>query len=67
MSREPDGTLTCDMGHGCADPVTMIDRKGFIYCTGHGESRKTWGTAGCRKLRPYELNRLLKGQQLAKY
>lgn len=67
MSGGGDTPLTCDMNKDCTRAVTHIDDKGFTYCHNHGESRKNWGTARCRKLRTHELNRLLKGQQIAHY
>lgn len=57
--------LTCDMVDGCAQPVTHIDPKGFVYCTSHGLSRRQ--VMPCRKLRPAELRKLQRGEQLARY
>lgn len=65
MSHREDGTLQCDMEDGCPEEVTHIDDHGFIYCAHHGEVRKQW--RHCRKLRPHELNRLKRGQQVARY
>lgn len=61
-------TLTCDMETDCTEPVTMIDCKGFAYCTAHGLTRRDpyWGNR-CRKLRPHELRRLQSGRQVARY
>lgn len=56
---------TCDMKRDCPEPISMIDDKGFAYCTGHGEQRQMYRP--CRKLRPHELNRLNRGEQLAHY
>ena len=58
-------TLTCDMGRECTGEVTHIDDHGFIYCTNHGIQRRSWRP--CRKLRTHELNRLKRGEQVAKY
>lgn len=64
MADKP--TLTCDMERDCASEITHIDDHGFIYCANHGEQRKQ--TRGrCRKLRPHELNRLKRGQQVERY
>ena len=57
--------LKCDGVENCAHPITMIDRKGFIYCTDHGHVRR-WSTP-CRKLRAHELNRLKAGKPIKKY
>lgn len=59
-----DLRLKCAMT-ACTKDVTHIDDHGFIYCTGHGEARKAYRK--CRKLRPYELNRLKRGEQLTRY
>jgi hypothetical protein len=58
-------TLTCDMERDCTEPVTYIDDKGYAYCTAHGLDRQAWRS--CRKLRPHELRRLQRGEQLAHY
>jgi hypothetical protein len=55
--------LTCDMERSCTRPVTHIDHKGFVYCTPHGEQRRTNGTP-CRKLRPGEIEKLESGQTI---
>lgn len=57
--------LRCDMETDCVQPVTYIDNDGFAYCTGHGLDRQQWQP--CRKLRPHELRRLQRGEQLASY
>lgn len=54
--------LTCDMEKDCPEPVTYIDNHGFVYCAKHGRERKY--NMPCRKLRPYELNRLRKDQTI---
>ena len=64
-SAKREVTLRCDMTHTCDTPVTHIGDKGFIYCTNHAGDRKGWERV--RKLRPHELNRLKRGQQIAKY
>lgn len=60
-----DGRLQCDMSRECDRPVTMLDEKGFCYCSGHGEARR--GLMRCRKLRPHELRSLASGKTLARY
>lgn len=57
--------LTCDMEDGCTAPVTHIDRKGYAYCTTHGLERRAWQP--CRKLQPWELRRLQRGEALRRY
>lgn len=57
--------MTCEMEKGCVDPVTHVDRNGFVYCTRHGERRRAWKP--CRKLRPHEIKKLERGEPLARY
>lgn len=57
--------LHCDMKTDCTKPITMIDDSGFIYCADHGLSRRGWKL--CRKLRPFELNRLKRGERVQHY
>lgn len=58
--------LHCEMSHSCESPVTMLDNKGFIYCTRHGLDRRD-GYHYCRRLRAYEVNRLRKGLTVLHY
>lgn len=53
--------LTCEMSKDCAQSVTHVDEKGFVYCTGHGIARRASGPR-CRKLRPTEKRMLEAGQ-----
>lgn len=57
--------LRCDGVEGCTEPVTHIDNKGYAYCTKHGIERRD--CRPCRKLRPWELKQLLRGETLARY
>ena len=57
--------FTCDMHEECNLPTTYIDESGFIYCTGHGLARQSWKL--CRKMRPHELRRIERGQQIDHY
>jgi hypothetical protein len=57
--------LQCDMREDCTAPVTHIDANGFIYCERHGIARRDWKR--CRKLRPHELRRLQRGEQVKSY
>lgn len=57
--------LACDMVEGCTDPVTYIDRKGYVYCTKHGLERQSYQP--CRKLRPAEITWITSGEPLAAY
>ena len=45
--------------------ITHIDAKGYAYCTPCGRIRQEY--QNCRKLRPHELNRILRGEQLTRY
>lgn len=60
-----NGKLHCDMRDDCESPVTMLEDKGYIYCTEHGIERRYYHRN--RKLRPYELRRLERGEVLAHY
>lgn len=64
MSEER-AMLECEMENGCAAPVTMIDNKGYIYCTEHGLKRRDYRP--CRQLRKHEINRLKRGERLLRY
>jgi hypothetical protein len=50
----------------CAAPVTMLDRKGYVYCEPHGVQRRASGTA-TRRLSPAERARLAAGLTVARY
>ena len=56
----------CDMTKDCAQDVTHIDSRGFVYCECHGKRRKAGGDK-CRKLRPSEIKRLELGQKIGRY
>jgi hypothetical protein len=58
-----DIILSCDMHHGCGNPVTMVESTGWVYCTEDGTARRRYGYH-TRKLRPFELNRLRAGQTI---
>lgn len=64
-STPPTRALRCEWSEECADPVTHLDNKGFVYCTGHGLERR--GRRPCRKLRPHELRRLERGEPVKRY
>jgi hypothetical protein len=55
--------LKCTMEKDCKEPVSMIDNKGFTYCTKHGERRKAGGVP-CRKLKPGEIKKLENDQPI---
>jgi hypothetical protein len=57
--------LKCDMKAECAEAVTHIDNKGFIYCREHGIQRK--GYRPCRQLLPKELKQLKAGMPVPSY
>lgn len=52
--------LQCDMFSECTKAVAMVDNSGFLYCESHGLRRDR----PCRKLRPFELNRLMRGETI---
>jgi len=60
-----NGKPVCDMDHDCREPVTHLDENGFVYCTEHGIDRQYWKR--CRKLRPHELNRIMRGEPVKRY
>jgi hypothetical protein len=60
-----NGKLKCDMEKDCAEDVTHIDEKGYVYCHEHGVQRKSWRR--CRQLTPKELRQLQAGTPLASY
>lgn len=60
-----DAPPTCDMVEGCTEPIAYLDRKGYIYCTKHVKARQSYQP--CRKLRPFELNRIRRGEQVERY
>ena len=55
----------CDGWCEHANPVTHIDRKGYAYCTPCGLIRRQYQP--CRKLQGWELRKLQRGEQLARY
>jgi len=65
MSTTTTGDLQCDWGEDCHAEISHIDSNGFIYCTPHGVQRRDWRP--CRKLRPHELARLRRGEQVTRY
>lgn len=58
--------VRCEQDRDCAEPVAMIDVKGFVYCAGHGKDIRRY-VCRCRKLRPHELNRLKRGEPINRY
>lgn len=57
--------IHCDMTAECDQPITHLDDKGYVYCTTHGLQRRDYRP--CRKLRPAEINKLQRGEQLDHY
>lgn len=57
--------LRCDMVEGCAENVTHIDQKGYVYCENHGLERRVY--QACRKLQGWEIRRLQRGTPLNRY
>jgi len=53
------------MKKDCTNVVTHIGEKGYVYCQQHVGSRQGWER--CRKLRPWEIDRLKSGKQLQSY
>ena len=65
MDTTEQRVLKCDQVDTCEAPVTMLDNKGYVYCTEHGLDRR--GVHPCRKLRAWELRRLQRGTPLGRY
>lgn len=55
-------SLSCDMTVACKAPITHIDNKGYVYCTGHGKHRAL--SVPCRALSPGEYRKILFGQTI---
>jgi hypothetical protein len=47
-------------------PVAFIDHRGFGYCVDCGPRARSYWTK-VRKLRPHEVRKLRRGEQLARY
>lgn len=60
-----DSRPTCDGWCDKSAPVTHIDQDGFAYCTPCGQRRRQYQP--CRKLRPHEAKRLVRGETLTHY
>jgi hypothetical protein len=60
----PEGAR-CAMVDTCAEPVAMVDQKGYLYCAGHGLQRRAYRP--CRKLRPHELQAVARGELVKRY
>ena len=58
---------TCEMTRECEEPLTHLDESGFVYCHQHGVKRQQGGWKRCRKMRPYEINRIYAGKQIQRY
>jgi hypothetical protein len=58
-------SVQCDMTADCKTAVSHIDSAGFVYCAFHGEQRRRYEP--CRKLRPHELRKVLRGEPVTKY
>jgi hypothetical protein len=57
--------VRCEMSSTCDQPVAYLDDSGFIYCEGHGLTRRQY--RACRRLRPHELHRLEGGLAVERY
>jgi hypothetical protein len=56
--------VECDGAKGCTERVAYIDRKGWVYCTKHGETLKNNGRPGVRKLTQPEIKKLEAGDTI---
>jgi hypothetical protein len=56
--------LKCDMTATCADAVTHVDHKGYVYCGAHGVARRASGIP-CRKLLVREIAALVAGNPIS--
>lgn len=57
----------CNMGRGCAEPVTHIGSKGYVYCATHAVERRSYGVERTRKMAAWELQAVLRGEALLSY
>jgi hypothetical protein len=55
----------CEMSRDCAQPVTHVGEKGYIYCAGHAATRR--GHERTRALRPWELELIRAGRPVPSY
>lgn len=55
-------SLSCDKRKDCIKPVTMMDKKGWLYCSEHGPYMLA--DRPVRKLRQWEIRMLLAGGTL---
>jgi hypothetical protein len=60
-----NGKPRCDMVADCDQPTTYLDDNGYIYCAGHGRQRQV--SRKCRKMRPHEVRRIERGEQIDHY
>lgn len=58
---------SCNMGRGCAEPVTHIGDGGWVYCTTHAIERRSCGWERTRKMAAWELRAVLRGEALLSY
>ena len=58
----PAVTLQCDMTGSCKRDVTHIDDKGWLYCTPHGEGRRS--VRPCRRMTEAEIATLTAGNTI---
>lgn len=56
---------TCDMMRDCAEPVTHIGSKGYVYCETHAVQRR--GVERTRRMRKWERELIAAGQPLPSY
>lgn len=57
----------CEMAADCAQPVTHIGDKGYIYCAEHAARRRASGYERCRRMRQWECALIEKGKPLPSY
>jgi hypothetical protein len=58
---------SCDMRKDCAEAVTHIGSKGYVYCATHAVQRRESGYERTRAMRPWELKLISTGQPLPSY
>jgi hypothetical protein len=58
---------TCDMKKDCAEAVTHIGSKGYVYCAEHAVQRRESGHERTRAMRAWELKLIAAGQPLPSY
>jgi hypothetical protein len=58
---------SCDMRKDCAEAVTHVGSKGYVYCATHAIDRRLSRHEYTRRMRGWELKLVAAGQPLPSY